>query len=233
MTLTLKALTHLLTLMICVSAYGQQTAIKVSTPEETKVDLRSVPCKDNERLAAVKAMFERAGALASNVSAEKYENVENLVIRKQGDPSDSIVIGAHYDVEHVGSTAISGMPAKPIIDLVVVVGSLNEAEVWIPKLESLGYEQRANDDVPDRIFFAKGPRIRRTHHLSLTEARSQFYTEKVLFRDYLCAHREAFDEYAELKTRLAQQYPTDRDFYTKGKQDFVEGIIRLAIETSL
>src|SRR6058998_3599774 len=63
---------------------------------------------------------------------------------------------AAQHVEHVGSTAINGMPAKPIIDLVVVVGSLKEAGVWIPTLQALGYEHRANDAVADRLFFAKG-----------------------------------------------------------------------------
>jgi Uncharacterized conserved protein len=142
------------------------------------------------------------------------------------------VMGAEAQhVEHIG-TAIVGMTAKPIIDLVVLVRSLNEAGVWIPTLSSLGYEHRANDDVSDRLFLAKGPRSRRTHHLSLAEAKSNFYREKLLFRDYLSSHREAFDEYLRLKKELALRHPDDRDSYTKGKQGFVERIIRLATETS-
>ena len=136
-------------------------------------------------------------------------------------------------IEHVGSTAIDGMPAKPIIDLVVVVSSLNEASEWIPTLEALGYEYRANDTVADRLFFAKGLPSSRTHHLSLAEERSKFYTEKVLFRDYLISHREAFDEYVELKKELAQRYAKDRTSYTEGKRGFVERIIRLAKEKAV
>jgi GrpB-like predicted nucleotidyltransferase (UPF0157 family) len=139
---------------------------------------------------------------------------------------------AAQHIEHVGSTAIEGMPAKPIIDLVVVIGSLDKAGVWIPTLEALGYEERANDTVADRLFFAKGPPSRRTHHLSLAESRSKFYTEKVLFRDYLSSHRQAFDEYVELKQELAQRHPKDRNSYTEGKRGFVEQIIRLAKETA-
>lgn len=135
---------------------------------------------------------------------------------------------AVLNVEHIGSTAINGMLAKPIIDLVVVVCSLNGAEVWIPTLQALGYEHRTHDAVPDRLFFAKGPPSRRTHHLSLAEARSKFYTEKLLFRDYLTSHREAFDEYLRLKTELALRFPNDRDSYTESKRGFVERIISLA-----
>ena len=131
-------------------------------------------------------------------------------------------------VEHIGSTSITGMSAKPIIDLVAVVQSLNEARVWITALHSLGYEYRPNDTVADRIFFAKGPRISRTHHLSLTEITSNFYTEKILFRDYLRCHRDAFAEYLTLKRELALQYPNDRESYTAGKRAFVERIIRSA-----
>ena len=131
-------------------------------------------------------------------------------------------------IEHVGSTAICGMPAKPIIDLVVIVNTLAEASNWIPKLEALGYEYRDDTGVPDRLFFAKGPRSRRTHHLSLTEMSSKFYKEKLLFRDYLRKHRDAFDEYLRLKEQLAVDHPNDREAYTSGKREFVEQILRLA-----
>ena len=139
---------------------------------------------------------------------------------------------AAQHIEHIGSTAIEGMPAKPIIDLLVVVNILNEAGVWISTLEALGYEQRVNDTVTDRLFFAKGTPSSRTHHLSLAESGSKFYTEKVLFRDYLNSHRKAFDEYRELKKQLAQRHPKDRTSYTEGKRGFVERIIRLAKETA-
>ncbi len=137
---------------------------------------------------------------------------------------------AARQVEHVGSTAINGMWAKPIIDLVVVVHSLDEAGSWIQVLRTLGYEHRSNDDVPDRLFFVKGPQTRRTHHLSLAEVTSKFYREKILFREYLRAHRAAFDEYLELKKKLAFLYPKDRESYTAGKSAFVERIISLANE---
>jgi len=145
----------------------------------------------------------------------------------------SVMGAAARNIEHIGSTAIVGMPSKPIIDLVVVVNALAEARAWIPTLATLGYEYRDNNIVPDRLFFAKGPHTQRTHHLSLTESTSQFYKEKLLFRDYLRAHRTAFNEYFTLKEDLAAHHPNDREAYTSGKRDFVERILRLASNTPL
>lgn len=111
MTLTVKrisiiVLAQLLLLMICAPASGQQNTIKISTLEEIKAEFSSVPCKDAERLAAVKALFEKVGAPMSAVSVEKYKGVENLVVRKQGTSAESIVIGAHYDKVSDGCGAI-------------------------------------------------------------------------------------------------------------------------------
>ena len=133
-------------------------------------------------------------------------------------------------IEHIGSTAIEGMSAKPIIDLMVAVQSLNEAEVWIPTLEALGYEYRPDEAVADRLFFAKGSHSRRTHHLSLAEPTSKFYAEKLLFRDYLRSRQEAFGEYLRMKQELALRHAEDRGSYTVGKKAFVERILVLAKE---
>lgn len=131
-------------------------------------------------------------------------------------------------VEHIGSTSIEGMDAKPIIDLMVAVESLGAAGVWIPELEAEGYEFRPDAGVPDRLFFAKGPRHLRTHHLSLAEPTSEFYTQKLLFRDFLRRDAAAREEYRALKRRLALAHPEDRAAYTEGKREFVERILSLA-----
>lgn len=131
-------------------------------------------------------------------------------------------------IEHIGSTAIEGMCAKPIIDLVVAIENLADAKVWIAKLEELGYEFRPDNNPPDRLFFAKGEHICRTHHLSLTEPDSQFFREKLLFRDYLGKNTEAFDEYKNLKLNLAARFAGKRESYTDGKAAFIEKILSLA-----
>ena len=175
-------------------------------------------------------MESMLGLARGTVRLAPFSPEWNRLFEQEASLLRSVMNAAARQIEHIGSTAIQGMPAKPIIDLMVVVNDLNEAAVWIPRLEKLGYENRTNDTVPDRLFFAKGPNERRTHHLSLTEARSQFCKEKLLFRDYLNSHQAAFDEYRELKEKLAVRYPNDREAYTSGKWGFVERILRLAEE---
>ena len=89
------------------TASAQQAAsISLSTPEEIKADFAAVPCKDEERLNAVKVLFEKMGAAASSISVEKFKNVENLVVRKPGATEEIIVLGAHYDKVSDGCGAV-------------------------------------------------------------------------------------------------------------------------------
>ena len=131
-------------------------------------------------------------------------------------------------IEHIGSTAIEGTDAKPIIDLMVAVSSLAQARGLVPLVEGLGYEYRGDGGVPDRLFFAKGPASKRTHHLSLVESTSAFWKEHLLFRDYLRAHPEAADAYSRLKRALAAQHPENRGAYTAEKAAFVQSILAVA-----
>jgi GrpB-like predicted nucleotidyltransferase (UPF0157 family) len=128
-------------------------------------------------------------------------------------------------IEHVGSTSIPGMIAKPIIDMLAAVGRLSLADALIPALERLGYEYRPDNPIPGRVFFALGPRTNRTHHLSLAEIGSDFWQEHIAFRDYLLANRGAAEEYAALKQRLAGQFAHDRPSYTVAKKEFISRIL--------
>jgi GrpB-like predicted nucleotidyltransferase (UPF0157 family) len=130
-------------------------------------------------------------------------------------------------VEHVGSTSIPGLDAKPILDIVIAVESLRKVAALTPGLENLGYIRRPNGDTPTRLFFAKGPEASRTHHLSVTELDSDTWTEQVAFRDYLMANEEVRDEYRALKRRLARLHPYDRPAYTAKKADFIQQVLTL------
>ena len=130
-------------------------------------------------------------------------------------------------VEHTGSTSVRGMDAKPIIDLMLAVESLESAEELRPALAELGYEPR-DDDVPGRLFFARGPRDRRTHHLSLAELDGEFWRVQLLFRDRLRAHPHTARAYRRLKRRLAAKYAGDRPSYTAAKGEFVLKTLRQA-----
>ena len=127
--------------------------------------------------------------------------------------------------EHVGSTAIEGLAAKPVVDMLAVVDDLAAATDPVPVLEDHGYEHRPNDDVSGRLFLAKGPRTDRTHYLSITEHSSDCYTDQIAFRDHLQSHPDIMVEYEELKRRLAVEYSDDRASYTEAKVSFVQRVL--------
>ena len=129
-------------------------------------------------------------------------------------------------VEHIGSTAISGIPAKPIIDMNVAVESLDDIDDFIKKLPELGYEYIPERRYADRQFFPKGPSECRTHHLNLVELDSQTaWKNQLLFRDYLRENEDARNQYAELKRKLADEYADNREEYTESKSAFVLQVI--------
>ena len=136
-------------------------------------------------------------------------------------------VGQHVlDIQHVGSTAVPGMIAKPIIDIGIAVASFEEARVCIPPIEHLGYKYRGEHGMPHRHYFVKGNP--RTRHLHMHERDSPEWKNHVLFRDYLIEHREVAEAYAALKTGLAQRYSTDRQAYLHGKASFIERVLETA-----
>ena len=137
-------------------------------------------------------------------------------------------------VEHVGSTAVEGMPAKPLIDLMVGVDDMRTAHELAPALERAAYNlgevtdpRRPLAPVP-YLLFVKGPDSRRTHHLRLSERFGPDWTDQLLCRDYLRTHPAAAREYAELKEALAAKHPGDRAAYRAGKDRCIRRLLELA-----
>ena len=142
-------------------------------------------------------------------------------------------------IEHFGSTAVPGLAAKPVIDLLVAVRSLPDARAQaIPALEALGYACWADDPSPDRLFFVKslppnGPRTHHVHVVDLSVSRDprlgEFtFADRLLFRDYLRTHPEEAERYAALKRNLSAQFTEDREAYTQGKTDYVYSVMQKA-----
>jgi GrpB-like predicted nucleotidyltransferase (UPF0157 family) len=127
--------------------------------------------------------------------------------------------------EHVGSTAVPGLAAKPIIDLLVGVRSLAEAEChYIEPLEALGYTYipEYKTWLADELFFRKGIPGPWTHHIHMMQPSSPLWERRLLFRDYLRTHREAADTYANLKRSLAKQFGDNVAAYRDAKTAFIE-----------
>jgi GrpB-like predicted nucleotidyltransferase (UPF0157 family) len=142
---------------------------------------------------------------------------------------ESVLGDSLIAVEHIGSTAVPGIKAKPILDLMVAIKSLDAWERIREPLSTLGYEFRTDfRKEHGHILFVKGPEECRTHYLKVTECNSDFWTEHVLFRDYLISHPEYRDEYQRIKESLLEAYGGDRAPYTKGKEVFVKRVLNLA-----
>ena len=135
------------------------------------------------------------------------------------------------EIAHVGSTAVPGLAAKPIIDIAARIASLAIArERAIVPLAEHGYRFWAANPDPDELFFAKGvpPHApRRTHHLHVMEHAEPF-RELVRFRDRLRADAETARRYEALKLDLAARHRTDREAYTKAKTEFVAAVLARA-----
>lgn len=134
-------------------------------------------------------------------------------------------------IEHFGSTAVPGLAAKPIIDMLVEVTSLAETRKRIvPILTGQGYDYLwrptwGGDVPPFYAWFIKRDRQgRRTHHIHMIEKDFEHW-DRLLFRDYLIAHPATAKAYGELKMRLARQFPRDRTAYTEAKGAFITRIM--------
>jgi GrpB-like predicted nucleotidyltransferase (UPF0157 family) len=126
--------------------------------------------------------------------------------------------------EHVGSTAVPGLAAKPILDLAAGRASENAATLYVPVFEGAGYVYRGNGGLPGREFFRRGEL--RSHHLHLVELYGDHWRRYLVFRDALRSDAALRDEYAALKGRLAVRFPRDREAYIEGKTAFVEAVVR-------
>ena len=110
-----SALLALVVLLTAVPALTNNAPSRLSSPGEIRKEFESVPCEDKDRLAAVKALFEKAGASPANIRVEHYADVENLVVVKPGASTDKIVIGAHYDKTSLGCGAVDNWTGQVAI----------------------------------------------------------------------------------------------------------------------
>ena len=124
-------------------------------------------------------------------------------------------------LEHVGSTAVPGLAAKPIVDLQVSVAALEPRERYVAALERLGYQFVPAPESPDYHFFARPPARPRSHHLHVCAVGSDHERRHLAVRDFLRAHDEEALRYARLKRRLADRHPHDRLAYIAGKDAYV------------
>jgi len=138
--------------------------------------------------------------------------------------SGAIGTWATGGIHHVGSTAVPGLAAKPVIDILVGVASLEASLACVDLVEPLEYAYFPY--LADEMhWFCKPSPARRTHHLHLVPTSSTRFRDELAFRDYLRAHAARAQEYERLKFRLATVHGHDREAYTQGKTDFVRSTL--------
>ena len=138
------------------------------------------------------------------------------------------ILGDEVNIQHIGSTAVPGLQAKPVLDIGIGVEDFDAAFAFVEPLKALGYTFRGEQGIPRRHYFVKGPDDNRTHHLHMLERTNIEWRKLLFFRDYLRAHPEALGQYQQLKTHLAEQFPKDREAYTNGKHTFIQSILSRA-----
>lgn len=131
------------------------------------------------------------------------------------------------DVQHVGSTAVRSICAKPIIDIAVGVSDLNEILKQNHILAENGFVFRGSD-IPGQYLYICGGADYRTHHIHVTVYQSEAWNNYINMRDYLNSHDDDAQIYAALKEKLAKQYPDDRAAYTAMKSGLIQEILRKA-----
>ncbi len=148
----------------------------------------------------------------------EFEKIKAEVSQALGDTAISI--------EHVGSTSVEGLAAKPIIDIDAVVGN-DDVQTAIDKLATIGYIHEGNKGIEEREAFAyDGKEHLMKHHLYVCPADSKELKRHLAFRDYLRSHEDAVKEYGSIKMEAAKLYPEDIDSYIEFKSPFIERIYK-------
>jgi GrpB-like predicted nucleotidyltransferase (UPF0157 family) len=125
--------------------------------------------------------------------------------------------------EHIGSTAVPGLCAKPIIDIMVGVPLMQSAETYTPLLEPLGYCHVEQDEEQERVFYRKG--MPRTHHVHIVTFGSVVWHRHLAFRELLREDTDLRERYAQLKRQSAKDHCDDREAYVRSKDGFIQDTV--------
>jgi len=157
-----------------------------------------------------------------------YESGWQILFLEERDRLQAGIGEYVLDIQHIGSTSIPGMPAKPILDIGIAITNFEEGVRCIHPMEKLGYRYKGENGIPLRHYFVKGSP--RTHHVHMVELESEEWRSHLLFRDYLIKNPETARSYERLKQKLAKQFVTERAAYQAGKDSFIKAVLDKARE---
>jgi GrpB-like predicted nucleotidyltransferase (UPF0157 family) len=163
------------------------------------------------------------GLKPGTVSISQHDQRWNDVFERERDRIKRALGGVVLAAEHVGSTSVPDLAAKPIVDIAIAIASFEDFAPHVTIVETLGYIYRGENGVPRRHYFVLGDP--RTVHLHFIEHDSDAWHAHLAFREKMCSSPELRRQYMDLKHDLAARFPNDRDAYTAGKQAFIHSII--------
>ena len=180
-----------------------------------------------ERLAEPPAV--PLGLLRGTVALRPHDPTWETAARETADTLRGLFGAAAQDVQHVGSTSVPALHAKPILDLAVGMRDMHDVPAWVPQLTAHGFTF-CGEDHPDQFLFVLGEAANtlRTHHIHVVAYGGDAWNDYLDFRDYLTARPDRAAAYDALKLALAAQFPQDRAAYTAGKAALIAQLLREA-----
>ena len=168
----------------------------------------------------------KLGLKFDEVKLEKYNSTwsKNFLVEKKS--IEDLNLSSISQVEHVGSTAIPGMVAKPIIDIIVGIERYSDYKKLIKPLSRIGYHFYREPRRYQAIFLKKLPNDQTTHHLKVVKYDGKSWREYIKFREALKSDEKLFNEYKQLKLALSKVTAIDRKTYTAGKHGLIQRIIK-------
>lgn len=152
-----------------------------------------------------------------------------ILFREEAEKIKGILGDELIEIHHIGSTSVENLKAKPVIDIMPVVRDITKIDACNEAFERLGYEPKGEFGIAGRRFFRKGIEVR-THHVHIFDiSNSKEVKRHLAVRDYLRTHPQEAFEYGQLKSKLADLYPSDIEAYCNGKDAFVKELERKAL----
>lgn len=160
----------------------------------------------------------------SNQWDEQYNEIKAILLDIY---KDNVI-----DIQHFGSTAIKGMPSKPIIDVMVIVKDISKVDEFNADMVAAGYNPRGENGIVGRRYFQKIASDGITHleHIHCYEATNPHVADELLFRDYLRVNKDAFEKYKKIKLEASEKYRFEPEKYSEYKSQCVNEILEKARE---
>ena len=172
------------------------------------------------------------GLKVGTVTLEEYNSNWSKMFEEEKENLKNIFKDLAIEIEHIGSTSIEGLSAKPIIDIAIAVKNLSDFEN-IREYFKEPYSVK-EDSVCDEILIRKRVGSDETTHLiHVMEVEGKRYQDTIKFRNYIRKHKNVLNEYENLKKELAEKYADNRKMYTSSKNDFIQNIIKKAYEENV